>query len=363
MQEEGHLPTHGKTGVPERACTKKGPPRALMKPQDFRDPAKPHDAHQNPSVLVRELRGPTLVTPPARPHQLRRCSRACLQGMARSSPLGRVPERSVTAPRHALQARVLGLFLASVGRRGSPARVGSTGWLRSIWLHVPLWLQGRGTRVSSPGDGRSLPAPSCGNPASTTYSQNLIPCASGELTPVVHRHGLPAHVRLPRVDPLSRPPPVSFSPPNAPPISAPLVPRFTLAMPQSEPAAERKRSEARTSLREDRGREALRGRRSARRSPRRGSRPRRRRGWARRSPRARWRGASARARSRASRRSRGARAARRRRGPRRPARCAAASAVIIASDGARVDERPHQRAFLQRVADRHASRRRRRGGA
>jgi hypothetical protein len=37
--------------------------------------------------------------------------------------------------------------------------------------------------------------------------------------------------------PLSRPPPVSFSPPNAPPISAPLVPVFTLAMPQSLPAA------------------------------------------------------------------------------------------------------------------------------
>lgn len=36
-------------------------------------------------------------------------------------------------------------------------------------------------------------------------------------------------------DPLSRPPPVSFSPPKAPPISAPLVGIFTLAMPQSDP--------------------------------------------------------------------------------------------------------------------------------
>jgi hypothetical protein len=35
--------------------------------------------------------------------------------------------------------------------------------------------------------------------------------------------------------PDSRPPPVSFSPPKAPPISAPLVPIFTLAIPQSEP--------------------------------------------------------------------------------------------------------------------------------
>jgi len=35
---------------------------------------------------------------------------------------------------------------------------------------------------------------------------------------------------------------VSFSPPKAPPISAPLVPMLTLAMPQSLPRAERKSS-------------------------------------------------------------------------------------------------------------------------
>ena len=35
--------------------------------------------------------------------------------------------------------------------------------------------------------------------------------------------------------PDSRPPPVSFSPPKAPPISAPLVGIFTLTIPQSEP--------------------------------------------------------------------------------------------------------------------------------
>ena len=35
---------------------------------------------------------------------------------------------------------------------------------------------------------------------------------------------------------ISRPPPVSFSPPKAPPISAPDVPMLTLAMPQSEPS-------------------------------------------------------------------------------------------------------------------------------
>ena len=41
-------------------------------------------------------------------------------------------------------------------------------------------------------------------------------------------------------EPASRPPPVSFSPPKAPPISAPLVPILTLAIPQSLPAWERK---------------------------------------------------------------------------------------------------------------------------
>ena len=61
-----------------------------------------------------------------------------------------------------------------------------------------------------------------------------------QLAGVVDRRGGPAHVRLPRVASRdSRPPPVSFSPPKAPPISAPEVPMLTLAMPQSEPAAAR----------------------------------------------------------------------------------------------------------------------------
>jgi hypothetical protein len=37
-------------------------------------------------------------------------------------------------------------------------------------------------------------------------------------------------------DPDSLPPPVSFSPPKAPPISAPEVPILQLTIPQSEPA-------------------------------------------------------------------------------------------------------------------------------
>lgn len=36
-------------------------------------------------------------------------------------------------------------------------------------------------------------------------------------------------------EPDSLPPPVCFSPPNAPPISAPELPMLTLTMPQSEP--------------------------------------------------------------------------------------------------------------------------------
>ena len=48
-------------------------------------------------------------------------------------------------------------------------------------------------------------------------------------------------------DPDSRPPPVSFSPPKAPPISAPLGPVFTLAMPQSLPLTDRNLSDSRLS--------------------------------------------------------------------------------------------------------------------
>jgi hypothetical protein len=41
---------------------------------------------------------------------------------------------------------------------------------------------------------------------------------------------------------------VCFSPPNAPPISAPEVPMLTFAMPQSEPSAARNRSASRWSV-------------------------------------------------------------------------------------------------------------------
>jgi len=41
---------------------------------------------------------------------------------------------------------------------------------------------------------------------------------------------------------------VFFSPPKAPPISAPEVPMFTLTMPQSEPSTARNRSASRWSV-------------------------------------------------------------------------------------------------------------------
>src|SRR5579859_768005 len=71
---------------------------------------------------------------------------------------------------------------------------------------------------------------------------NLIPWARGsesdQLRVLVWRRMYCFHAS----EPDSRPPPVSFSPPKAPPISAPEVPMFTLAMPQSLPTAERKYS-------------------------------------------------------------------------------------------------------------------------
>src|SRR6202007_3404482 len=77
---------------------------------------------------------------------------------------------------------------------------------------------------------------------------NRIPWASGssleKLIVLVWRRMYIFHESLP----LSRPPPVSFSPPKAPPISAPLVPVLTLAIPQSLPTALTNFSASRTSF-------------------------------------------------------------------------------------------------------------------
>ena len=75
---------------------------------------------------------------------------------------------------------------------------------------------------------------------------NSIPWASGrsvlQFTVLVWRRMYAFHAS----DPDSRPPPVSFSPPKAPPISAPEVPMLTLAIPQSLPRCDRKCSASRT---------------------------------------------------------------------------------------------------------------------
>ncbi len=85
-----------------------------------------------------------------------------------------------------------------------------------------------------------------------------MPCASGrsldQLIVSVWRRMYCFQESLPD----SRPPPVSFSPPNAPPISAPLVPMLTLAMPQSLPRCAEERLRADHVGGEDGRREALR---------------------------------------------------------------------------------------------------------
>src|SRR5262245_21955031 len=84
------------------------------------------------------------------------------------------------------------------------------------------------------------------NPCPTHHSPNLIPWANGRSVPKLMVHVWRRMYAFQESDPDSRPPPVSFSPPKAPPISAPLVPMLTFAMPQSEPSADRNRSALRT---------------------------------------------------------------------------------------------------------------------
>jgi len=66
-------------------------------------------------------------------------------------------------------------------------------------------------------------------------ASNLTPWAKGKASPklIVHVDLLMYYFH--ESEPLSLPPPVSFSPPKAPPISAPEGPIFTLTIPQSEP--------------------------------------------------------------------------------------------------------------------------------
>src|SRR5207249_12265503 len=95
--------------------------------------------------------------------------------------------------------------------------------------------------ASQPESCYAVALPSSGAPNST-------PCANGssleKLIVFVCRRMYCFQQSLP----LSRPPPVCFSRPNAPPISAPLVPVFTFAIPQSLPTALTNFSASRTSL-------------------------------------------------------------------------------------------------------------------
>src|SRR5690606_1047386 len=96
----------------------------------------------------------------------------------------------------------------------------------------------RAAGACRPGCGRRHGAAGHG----AAYRSNLMPWASGrasdQLMVLVWRRMYTFQAS----EPDSRPPPVSFSPPKAPPISAPEVPMLTLAMPQSLPDADRKRS-------------------------------------------------------------------------------------------------------------------------
>jgi len=74
-----------------------------------------------------------------------------------------------------------------------------------------------------------------------------------KLRPEIDRVGGATHVGFPRNGAGLATPPVSFSPPKAPPISAPEGPMFTLAMPQSESVVETNLSASRMSSVKDGG--------------------------------------------------------------------------------------------------------------
>src|SRR5438034_3232826 len=77
---------------------------------------------------------------------------------------------------------------------------------------------------------------------------NRTPWARGSELPQLTVHVCRRMYAFQASEPACRPPPVAFSPPNAPPISAPEVPTLTLAIPQSEPATDSHRSAARRSV-------------------------------------------------------------------------------------------------------------------
>ena len=104
----------------------------------------------------------------------------------------------------------------------------------------------------------------CGQPTSKT-----MPCASGSsLEPLIVAVWRRMYA-FQASEPDSRPPPVSFSPPNAPPISAPLGPMLTFAMPQSRAEPRQEALGLAQVVREDARRRGPAARRCGARAPRR----------------------------------------------------------------------------------------------
>src|SRR5437763_716256 len=101
---------------------------------------------------------------------------------------------------------------------------------RAPWRPIPAT-----PRSERPCCSRECPRTSCSRGWHATRraeSTELDALRERQIAPPVHGGRLPPHVRLHASEPDSRPPPMSFSPPKAPPISAPLVPAFTFAMPR-----------------------------------------------------------------------------------------------------------------------------------
>src|SRR5258708_3912520 len=97
-------------------------------------------------------------------------------------------------------------------------------------MHSPRRCEERFLRRSNPRNDDSI------------QISNVIPCASAKLLPQLVVLVCWRIYAFHASEPASRPPPVSFSPQNAPPISAPEVPMLILAIPQSLPRADKNAS-------------------------------------------------------------------------------------------------------------------------
>ena len=154
------------------------------------------------------------------------------------------PDFSIQAATDAMSSLTVALLSGYAEDLGAEYRINDAEDGRRV---VEILADGSGKQLASV-DLRTADG-SISNSAASDGTQNelqvfpeLDPLGKWEIIGPVHSIGLTAHIGLPCIRTYSRPPPVSFSPPKAPPISAPLVPMFTLAMPQSDPLTERNRS-------------------------------------------------------------------------------------------------------------------------